>query len=149
MTTTKSIHLVGRELAGICEALLLLGDKITGLQKLHAKLSAKCTQNIYASAEAAVAIQCVSEATGVAVARILNRARPECVALARFMFYTILRRNTALTVEHIGALLKKNHTTVVHGLKRAKDLLEVDVKFKSQYAQAERLYLQRINDAKQ
>lgn len=60
-----------------------------------------------------------------------HRARP--IVELRFTFFFIARQ-MRYTLSEIGQYVgKRDHTTVIHGLRTFKNLYETDVKFKSRY----------------
>lgn len=55
---------------------------------------------------------------GVNPADIIGRKRGEELATARFEVYTRMRNEMNLSYPQIGRSLKRDHTTIIHGVKR-------------------------------
>jgi hypothetical protein len=72
----------------------------------------------------------ISEALGVDIKQ-KTRIR-QCVE-GRFIYYNIARNFFDGTLEHIGAVVNRNHSTVVHGLEMFDVLISSDKNFKFKY----------------
>ena len=72
----------------------------------------------------------VAQVTGVGVAALLGRQRTRWVARARQAAYWMLAHHTSLSLPAIGARLGgRDHTSVLHGLRRADALIAGDGNF--------------------
>lgn len=83
-------------------------------------------------------LEAVSEAYGVTLAELLNsRYRPQRLALPRFAVSRLLRDKRNLSYPNIGRALGQDHSTAIHGCKRASGLLESDPEWTAAYRAAE------------
>lgn len=84
-------------------------------------------------------LDAVAAATGVGVPALRGRQRTRPVARARHAAYWMLAQHTSLSLPAIGARLGgRDHTSVLHGLRRANVLRAEDANFQSVIARAER-----------
>jgi chromosomal replication initiation ATPase DnaA len=65
--------------------------------------------------------------------KTLRNSRKRTVCDARWLVWLILRRERKTTLRALGDLFGHKHANVIHGLKRAADLIEIDPKFKAAY----------------
>jgi len=73
-----------------------------------------------------------AEAWGFSVEDLKSGGRVESVTHARFCAMRLLRRLTFCTLQSIGRMLwETQHTTIMHGLKRAEELMELDPLFRA------------------
>ena len=84
----------------------------------------------------------VSKAWGINEEVLWSKRRAWFVAHPRFGAFKLARDLTPLSLPVIGRLFGKDHTTVMHGIKRAEALLEEDVDFKTRYRTAETVALE-------
>lgn len=77
---------------------------------------------------------------------ILNKKRERKIVDARYIYYSICYYNLKMTVAAISRTTKHNHATVLHGLKQADSLYEVDVDFRDRYYEILRI-CQEMNKA--
>lgn len=68
----------------------------------------------------------------------LNHVRNREFIDARAMFYYVKRVNTGDSLQKIANFFNKNHATVIHGSKRAGDLIEYDTTYKKVFKRVER-----------
>ena len=54
----------------------------------------------------------------------------------KFCIYHICKKRTAASFPFIGQRMRKDHTTVMHGMRRADELLKTDKVFAEKYSQA-------------
>lgn len=84
-------------------------------------------------------LDAVSKTTGVGVPALRGRRRTRPVARARQAAYWLLARHTSLSLSAIGARLGgRDHTSVLHGVRRADVLRVGDPAFQTTLARAER-----------
>lgn len=57
----------------------------------------------------------------VSVTQILSRVRGREVIDARFIFVAVMKREFGHTLEHIGKILNRDHTTIIHALEMFSD----------------------------
>ena len=72
----------------------------------------------------------VIENTGI---DIDNPVRKRAFVEARAIYYKLLREYTSLSLSEIGKYVKKDHTTVIHGIKNLNDWCDVDIGLKNKY----------------
>jgi hypothetical protein len=67
---------------------------------------------------------------GTAPVMIQGAGRCRELALPRFAFYLVVRQQLGLSLPSIGRFMgKRDHTTVMHGIERARDLIDRDAEF--------------------
>jgi chromosomal replication initiation ATPase DnaA len=76
----------------------------------------------------------VCEALRVKKADVLGTDRYRALVDARFICWLLLREHTKLSKSAIARKFNRSHTTVISGLYRAKQLLEVDAGFQQKYS---------------
>jgi len=72
----------------------------------------------------------VSEKTGIPVSMLKNGKRKREVVDARFVYYRRAKEKTRHSLIEIGKLVHRDHATVLHGIKEAKQTREVDKLYK-------------------
>lgn len=72
----------------------------------------------------------VSEKTGIPLSRLKNGDRKREVVDARFVYYRRAKEKTRHSLIEIGKLVHRDHATVLHGIKEAKQTREVDKLYK-------------------
>lgn len=72
----------------------------------------------------------VSEKTGIPLSRLKNGDRKREVVDARFVYYRRAKEKTRHSLVEIGKLVHKDHATVLHGIREAKQTREVDKLYK-------------------
>ena len=72
----------------------------------------------------------VIENTGI---DIDNPVRKRAFVEARAIYYKLLREYTLLSLVEIGDYVKKNHATVIHGIKNLDSWCKLDVNLKNKY----------------
>ena len=60
----------------------------------------------------------VSEESGLSVSEIMGRNKEHHTCVARFTVWSLAKRYTNLSLTTIAGHFKRDHTTVMHGLKR-------------------------------
>ncbi len=76
------------------------------------------------------AVHLVAESFSVTVEDILSRSRHQSIARARQATCYILRQRFDLSLHEIGALLDRDHSTVVHSLQRSEVLMRDNDNFR-------------------
>jgi chromosomal replication initiation ATPase DnaA len=76
-----------------------------------------------------------SELTGVSVNDVIGRTRKRTVADVRLLVYRWALDYTTMGTVEVGRWFNRDHSTVIIGARRAKDLLEVDKNFAHLYNQ--------------
>jgi hypothetical protein len=78
----------------------------------------------------------VAEAFGVSVSALVSDRRTMDLAKPRFAAYAIYRDHTKFSLPRIARIFNRDHTTVMHGLKRVEELLAEDGYFKQCYSRS-------------
>ncbi len=68
---------------------------------------------------------------GLRIERLKSRSRDGDVVKARHMYVSLLAESTYLGLADIGKEIDRNHSTVIHSLKTAKNLAETDKAFRA------------------
>ena len=80
-----------------------------------------------------------------------NRTRN--ISAMRSTLQHILRKNTGLSLEDIGAIFKRDHTSVIHNVRKVDGLLNVDKGFALTYSEVRELVVDhlwyQLNQARQ
>lgn len=95
--------------------------------------------------EKIVEIICI--ANGLTKEELLSRNQCEYTADARFQVYALCRQvlRKENTLQKIGHYFGRNHSTIIHGLRRHADLYEQDRYYRNCYNDAIRLYEDWLN----
>lgn len=72
----------------------------------------------------------VTAQTGISLMELKSRRRNVKVAVARHLFWYLAKENTKKTLMFMGQFLEKDHTSVIHGIKKTKARMESDENFK-------------------
>lgn len=80
-------------------------------------------------------INFVCEQVNVPRKKVMSRGRFRELTTTRQMIYNILRIEYKMNLVTIGKLFKKDHTTIINGIKRHNDDLFSDVIYKERYAE--------------
>ena len=81
----------------------------------------------------------VAKAFGISVADLIGPSRLRKIAYARFAAYDLLQRTGRLSTTQIGLYLGgRDHSTVMHGIKRCRNLQSFDPDFAALYEEARR-----------
>tara|TARA_B110001469_G_scaffold43669_1_gene43034 strand:+ start:54 stop:392 length:339 start_codon:yes stop_codon:yes gene_type:complete len=83
-------------------------------------------------------VQSVANAYGMPTNVLLGRSRVSHVSEARQVVMFILVRRRGMSASGVGRFLKRNHGSVLHGLKTVAGWLEVDAQFRARYLAAVR-----------
>jgi chromosomal replication initiation ATPase DnaA len=85
----------------------------------------------------------VAEAFDMPPSFAISQSRTQAAAYARFALFKLLRTHKRmLSLESIGTICgNRDHGTVMHGLKRADELMQTEPAFKDAYERAERSLL--------
>ena len=70
-------------------------------------------------------MQAIEEITQVSRRTILSQNNTRRVQELRYMVYVLLKDNSELTLKELGTIFKREHSTIVAGMKRIKTLMEV------------------------
>lgn len=89
-------------------------------------------------------INCTSKFTGIPKNQLLNCTRKREVLDARRMAIAIIRRNTKLSLAKIGALFGKDHATILHAERTAKDIYKFNKEYRRRFDEL-LLYVNSIN----
>jgi len=75
-------------------------------------------------------VKAVSAAYEVRTAELYGPLRTARLVRPRQVAMYLIRRQTKLSLPQIGMILNRDHTTVIHGIKRVTDLLETEAEFR-------------------
>jgi len=78
-------------------------------------------------------LDCVAENFELDIQKILGPSQKREICEARFFFCLISRNLTARTLESIGNHINRDHCTVLHGIRKANDLIDIYPEMKSLY----------------
>lgn len=95
-----------------------------------------CGQRWAGGASVAKIIERVSKASGVPAFEILGPWREKRVSWPRMAVYYIARTTTRNSLPRIGRAMRRDHTTVLYGVNRARELLKTDQSFADLVAHA-------------
>jgi len=82
--------------------------------------------------EVRLVIRCVCNSFFVTESQLMGESRTEPVAHARFAAMAIIKSMCYSLIE-VGDLFGRDHSTVIHAMKRTKELLEVDRVFRFKF----------------
>lgn len=85
----------------------------------------------------------VADISGYSVIDLVSSRRSRCLSNARFMVFLIARRHTLKALTEIARILDKDHTTVLHGVKRATKMESECEEFRNAVARSTALALKR------
>jgi hypothetical protein len=72
-------------------------------------------------------LEIITEEYDVTVDEIFSKCRKRFIVDARYVVFAMLRRNLRMTLTDIGRYFEgRDHTTVMHGISKFKDLYETD-----------------------
>lgn len=91
-------------------------------------------------------IYIVSQTTGFSKTKLLSRGRTSQLCDARFCLYLALYDTTSLSYYEIGKQLRKDHTTIIHGVNKAKCKLSSDARFAHLYHTIETILSEEIQN---
>lgn len=80
-----------------------------------------------------LALDAVSKVFGVPIPDIMGRSRVRRVVEARHAYMSIMRNSTRMSLADIGSIMDRDHSTVIHSCRTAKNLIETDWIFKETY----------------
>lgn len=115
-----------RELLKVLEK-VNIDQEIRQIKKMQALCQTNAAHEIY---------KAVKEATGV---EFKNKLRYREMTDARKLFYYLCRKYTIMSFAQIGREVGKDHSTVVYGIRVAKNLLDVDESFNQKYQNAKEI----------
>jgi chromosomal replication initiator protein len=78
-----------------------------------------------------IIIESVVRATDVSMEDIQSKLRLREVVEARHLICYFLRNHTMMPLQKIGNLINRDHSTVIHGYKTVKNLIETDADFRA------------------
>lgn len=117
------------EIASLCEIVAGLKDELTALQREVSTL--RKVQNVSPKAPVDI-LDLVTAACATfdaTYADVMSERRSSNALNARFAIYYLSKELTPHSLTTIGATLKKDHSTVIHGLRKAQALMEKDRDF--------------------
>lgn len=74
--------------------------------------------------------------------KIAVKSRRREIVEARHIYCLIARKHTDFNLRNIGQEVKRDHTSVLHSVKRAKEYLEVDEEFRNKFFNLEHKFFQ-------
>ena len=75
----------------------------------------------------------ISFVSGLAEDAIRSQNRARGLVLCRHAYYFIARQNMGLKLAEIGEVFGADHTTVIHGVQKVKDMLSIGDEITSQF----------------
>ena len=78
-------------------------------------------------------LECIAEKCAVDIHDITGLSRVQNIREARFFFCLITRELTRMSYQSIGNYINRDHCTVLHGIKRANELIDIYPEMKSLY----------------
>ena len=75
----------------------------------------------------------VSTMTMVSIEKMRSKRRNRPIVEARQIFCKIAKEETYYTLEEIGAIINKDHATVIHSCRTAKNLIKTNKEYKRKY----------------
>jgi chromosomal replication initiator protein len=91
-------------------------------------------------------VQAVSSVTGIKREHIFGRRRLRRYADARHMAMFLTRQSTKLTVQRIGKLFDRDHSTVVHASNSVQSLIDISDNYKDDFNEIVNEYDRLIKD---
>lgn len=70
-------------------------------------------------------LEIVSNASGQPMEKIIGQDRYRPILIARQIYIYFLRKKLKMTYQHIGKILDRDHTTIIHSVSKVDELLEV------------------------
>lgn len=68
----------------------------------------------------------ISFVSGQPEEEILGASRSRGLVLCRHVYYHIARTKMGLKLSQIGAFFNRDHTTIIHGLSKVKDMISIE-----------------------
>jgi chromosomal replication initiation ATPase DnaA len=84
-------------------------------------------------------IAVVESVTGFTIEQMKSASRKRPLVYARYCLMCFIRNRTGLSLNKIGDMLGRDHSTVIYGLDIADSLIKYDQNFKETYRKIERL----------
>mgnify|MGYP000904845966 CR=1 FL=1 len=91
-------------------------------------------------------LQAVSSVTGIKREHIFGRRRLRRYSDARHMAMFLTRQSTKMTVQRIGKLFDRDHSTVVHASNSVQSLIDISDNYKDDFNQIVNEYDRLIKD---
>lgn len=73
------------------------------------------------------------EQYNISIDDIKSKSRKGPIVIPRLLTMHILRYNTLLTLDEIGIIFNRDHTTVINAVKSTNNMLQTDYDFKEEY----------------
>ena len=81
-------------------------------------------------------IEAIQQITGIDITKNTKSRKRELIE-ARFIFYSLMRKHTNITLYGLADILGQDHTSVLNGIKKADDYCKVDEYFCEKYTAVE------------
>ena len=104
---------------------------IPGIKKAKVGFKTMPKKKVLQYIDTVIANTC--EQYNISMDDIKSKSRKSVVAIPRLLTMHILRSNTLLTLEEIGDIFNRDHTTVINAIKSTSNMLETDYDFKEEY----------------
>lgn len=75
----------------------------------------------------------ISFVSGQPEEEILGGSRSRSLVLCRHVYYHIAREKMGLKLAQIGLFFKRDHTTIIHGLRKIKDMVSIEDEITCQF----------------
>jgi len=76
-------------------------------------------------------LEIISQECDVSLSEILTRCRKKEVVNARFIFCAVMKRHFTYSLKRIGAIVHRDHTSVIHAIEEFDNRLKNEDHFKS------------------
>lgn len=84
-------------------------------------------------------ISVVESVTGHTVEEMKTASRKQPLVFSRYMMMRMLRSRTSMSLNQVGKMLGRDHSTVLYGIEVSDNLLKFDPQFKRIYKKIESL----------
>ena len=88
----------------------------------------------------------ISQTTGFSKSELLSRRRTAALRDARFCLYLVLVESTNLSLSEVARQLRKDHTTIISGVNKARDKRRSDPVFAHLYRTITNLLSEEIQN---
>lgn len=75
----------------------------------------------------------VSTSTMISIEKMRSKRRNRPIVEARQIFCKIAKEETYYTLDEIGSIINKDHATVIHSCRTAKNLIKTNKEYKKKY----------------
>lgn len=94
--------------------------------------------------EAAKLMKIACDVRGISPGVLISRDRRTIIAETRFMIMLLLRKYTRASSQQVGKIFRLDHGAILHGERRALELIDCDPLFRGIFQQIEKQFLNEI-----